>query len=421
MHRSSVRRSPSAPQNAMVVPESLASMYQFKDTPAPKNSKQMPVEFQGDSSFSPSDLDSFLHANDLINENVTKIVGPFNDQFPDTEATLDMQYIVGVSTGVTDWYWTSNGWMYTFASNLANYKEVPSTISMSWGWSESQQCTVSTDCSTLGVDSKTYVARTNTEFMKIGLRGVSVFASSGDSGANGRSDGMCTDSVLHAVFPASSPYVTSVGATQMETVTKYTTESSLCKSEYQCVAAGTEEAVSVNTAGFTSGGGFSNYTARPAYQKKAVDAYLKSSVKFPPQSYYNSEGRAFPDVAALGNNFLIYIKSEGGWSPVGGTSASSPTWAGIAARLNDVSLAKTGKNLGFLNPLLYSIYEDHPEAFHDVIKGDNICTEDGCSPGCKGFEATKGWDAVTGLGTPDYSLLVQHVGNMLDRRESLVA
>merc|ERR1719453_2565319 len=143
---------------------------------------------------------------------------------------------------------------------------------MSWGWSEAQQCTIAQGktCNTLGIDSQQYVARTNVEFMKVGLRGVSVFASSGDSGANGRSDGMCQDSVLHAVFPASSPYVTSVGATQMESVSKYTETGSLCKSQYKCVAAGVEEAVSVNTAGFTSGGGFSNYTARPAYQAKAV-------------------------------------------------------------------------------------------------------------------------------------------------------
>lgn len=422
MHRSPSRRSPSAPQNAMVVPDSLASMYGFKDVPAPKLSKQMPAEFQGDASFSPSDLDHFLKDNSLSNENVSHIVGPFNDQFPDTEATLDVQYIVGVSPGVTDWYWTSDGWMYTFATNLANSKSVPSTVSMSWGWSEAQQCTINDgSCKTLGVDNQQYVARTNVEFMKIGLRGVSVFASSGDSGANGRSDGECTDSVLHAVFPASSPYVTAVGATQMQTVSEYLKTGDLCKSTYQCVAKGVEEAVSVNTAGFTSGGGFSNYTARPSYQDKAVDAYLKSSVKMPPASYFNAKGRAFPDVAALGNNFLIYIDVEGGWSPVGGTSASSPTWAGIAARLNDVSLQKTGKNLGFMNPLLYQIWESEPAAFHDVVTGDNKCTEDGCFSSCKGFEATKGWDAVTGLGTPDYAVLVQHLSQMLDARKGLIA
>merc|ERR1712048_96664 len=71
------------------------------------------------------------------------------------------------------------------------------------------------ECTTLGVDAAGYVARTNTEFQKIGLKGTSLFAASGDSGANGRTDGECTGTVLHASFPGSSPYITAVGATQL--------------------------------------------------------------------------------------------------------------------------------------------------------------------------------------------------------------
>merc|ERR1711939_95996 len=73
----------------------------------------------------------------------------------------------------------------------------------------------STVCSTLGVDSAQYVARVNTEFQKIGLLGVSLLAASGDSGANGRTDGECTGTVLHSSFPGSSPYITAVGATML--------------------------------------------------------------------------------------------------------------------------------------------------------------------------------------------------------------
>merc|ERR1711982_66964 len=73
-----------------------------------------------------------------------------------------------------------------------------------------------TECTTLGVDAAGYVARVNTEFQKIGLRGVSLLAASGDSGANGRTDGECTGTVLHASFPGSSPYITAVGATQLQ-------------------------------------------------------------------------------------------------------------------------------------------------------------------------------------------------------------
>jgi tripeptidyl-peptidase-1 len=353
---------------------------------------------------------------------VQEIVGPFSPQFPDVEATLDTQYITATGLGADNWYWTSNGWMYTFTQNLFNHSSVPTVVSMSWGWSEAQQCSSGIDqgeCQTLGVDNAQYVQRVNTEFQKVGLRGVSVFASSGDSGANGRSDPTCTDKKLHPAFPAASPFVTAVGATQMETVTKYL-ESPVCKAQQmQCAAAGTEEAVSAEGAGFTSGGGFSDLAAQPAYQKDAVEEFLRTST-LPPSGFFNPTGRAFPDVAANGNNYLVYIDLEGGWQPVGGTSASSPTWAGLAARLNDLSLAKTGKPLGLLNPLLYQAAKEHPQAFNDIVKGDNKCTEGGCAPGCQGFVAGKGWDAVSGLGTPNYAELAKYVESVLEKKQSLV-
>merc|ERR1711881_328865 len=96
--------------------------------------------------------------------------------------------------------------MYDFSTNFFNTSSVPDSVSISWGWAEDGQCQSgidSTVCTTLGVNSEQYVARVNTEFQKIGLRGVSLMAASGDSGANGRSDGTCTDEKLHASFPGS--------------------------------------------------------------------------------------------------------------------------------------------------------------------------------------------------------------------------
>jgi len=179
-------------------------------------------------------------------------------------------------------------------------------------------------------------------------------------------------------------------------------------------------AVSVDGAGFTSGGGFSTYTPMPSYQKTVVDGYLKSGVKLPPQSYYNNTHRAYPDIAAMGNNFLIYMQQFGGWTGVGGTSASTPTVAGIAAYLNDLSYSKKGKPLGFLNPLLYQMHAEVPEAFTDVTVGDNKCTEDGCFPTCQGYMATKGWDPVTGLGTPVADKMLAYVQKLLERKGELI-
>merc|ERR1712073_65511 len=175
-------------------------------------------------------------------------------------------------------------------------------------------------------------------------------------------------------------------------------------SGYKCASGGTEVAVSQPVAGFTSGGGFSTYTPMPSYQQSAVKGYLSSGVKLPPSSYFNSSNRGYPDVAALGNNFAIYLDSYGGWTTVGGTSASSPTFAAIAGYLNSLSVNKTGKPLGFLNPLLYKMAEAQPLAFTDIVSGDNECT--------------KGWDPVTGLGTPVLTEMIKYVEAQLDAKAS---
>lgn len=214
--------------------------------------------------------------------------------------------------------------------------------------------------------------------MKIGLQGVSILCASGDSGANGRTDPSCTAPKLRPAFPAASPYLTAgecwyhllvaslmevcvlccaVGATQLvNPQTPLPNAPPICKNgEWSCVVGGQETAVSFEEAHFTSGGGFSNYVAMPEYQKSAVNGYLQSGVSLPPSSMYNATNRAFPDVASLGNAILIYSTQEGGEALVGGTSASSPSFAGYMSLLNEANKKKTGKTLGFLNPLLYKV------------------------------------------------------------------
>jgi tripeptidyl-peptidase-1 len=383
-----------------------------------------PAEFQDDTSYNKDDLKTFFKQTDLPDETISDIVGPYDGSEPDTEATLDVQYITSVGQKQVNWYWTADNWMYQWAHNFFNATKVPDEVSISWGWAEDQQCSQGidqTECQTLGIDSATYVARVNTEFQKIGLRGVSLFVASGDSGANGRSDGTCTDTVLHASFPGSSPYVTAVGATMLQNP-KFELKSpppacSAMGATYACASGGTEIAVTSSGAGFTSGGGFSTYTNMPSYQKAAVSHYLtEEASKLPPATYFNRSHRAYPDISAMGNNFLVYMQSFGGWSPVGGTSAATPTVAGVAAYLNDYSYNKTGKPLGFLNPLLYQMYAEEPTAFTDVTVGDNKCTEDGCFSSCKGYEAAKGWDPVTGLGTPVTSKMLAYLEKQFMKR-----
>jgi subtilase family serine protease len=87
-----------------------------------------------------------------------------------------------------------------------------------------------------------------------------------------------------------------------------------------------------------------------------------------------------------------------GYTPIGGTSAATPQWAAVDAIANQADGA-----LGFLTPRLYQIYANKAEyasAFHDITAGNNTWN------GITGYSATPGWDAATGLGTPDVHNLV---------------
>lgn len=101
---------------------------------------------------------------------------------------------------------------------------------------------------------------------------------------------------------------------------------------------------SLLNANFTSGGGFSQIEPRPSYQQAAVEAYLNSGVTLPPSTKFNSSNRAYPDLAAIGQNNLIVINGE--WSVTGGTSAATPITAGIFTLLNDYLLGVGEAPLG---------------------------------------------------------------------------
>lgn len=184
------------------------------------------------------------------------------------------------------------------------------------------------------------------QFQKIGAKGVSLIAASGDSGANGRTDGLCTETHLNPTFPAASPYITAVGATQLNNAeTNLPNPPPACQ-QFSCASGGDEVAVSYDVAHFASGGGFSNFADTPAYQKDAVSAYLNGGTALPPSSYFNSTGRGYPDVAAFGNDVLVNV--GGNLEGVGGTSCSSPIFAGVVSLLNDISISKSGKPLGYV-------------------------------------------------------------------------
>jgi tripeptidyl-peptidase-1 len=228
-----------------------------------------------------------------------------------------------------------------------------------------------------------YQERLDVEFQKIGSRGITIIFASGDSGAGCAKGSGCACS-LSPAFPATSTYVTAIGAT------KFLSGNS-----------GPEGAVSA----FLSGGGFANGVFPTlSYQQNAVSAYFQNSVKFPPDCSYNKSGRGTPDASSLGDiHFQVY---QGGHvTSVGGTSAAAPTFAAVITLLNDIRLHAGKPTLGYLNQWIYQTASSNPSAFFDVTVGGNsklLCC--GLTT-LGGFECTPGWDPVTGVGTPNFEVL----------------
>lgn len=245
--------------------------------------------------------------------------------------------------------------------------------------------------SSYGDDEQTvpqsYAQRVCRQFIQLGVRGISFLTASGDDGVGATDDCFSNDGkntrTFIPSFPDVCPYVTSVGASK---------------------GFNPEVAAYDSLNDFASGGGFSQYFPRPPFQShgNVVQNYI-SGLNGEFKGLFNSSGRAYPDIAAQGQHFVTVW--DGHRIILDGTSASTPTAAAIFSLVNDALLAAGKPALGFLNPWLYT---QGYRAFTDVTSG----SARGC--GGAGFPATKGWDPVTGFGTPYFpsvkSLALQTVG-----------
>ncbi|KAH9168160.1 subtilisin-like protein [Lactarius sanguifluus] len=318
---------------------------------------------------SPKDLGLFMTEFCTDGEDATFSVvqvqdGGNNPDTPGDEANFDTQYAVAMTYPTTNVFYSVGGspetidpFFYFITYMLTKEQRIPRTITTSYGGPEY----------IVPIDYATRVCRL---FAELGLLGVSALFASGDSGVG---PGDCLLEIegrvsVHFIpdFPATCPYLTSVGGTTRDNP---------------------EVAASI------SGGGFSNYFERPPYQANAVPPFLQIlGDKY--RGYYHPGGRGFPDISAQALDVLFVSKGE---LAVGfGTSASTPIVAGIFSLLNDYSISKGEGPLGFLNGWLYG--RGLP-GLNDIVSGSN--------PGCNtdGFTAIAGWDPVTGLGTPDFTKL----------------
>lgn len=398
-------------------------LYSLGDALVTNGSSAAAVEFQ-DGGYTQSDVDATLKYNSLKPNKVTCNHG--TNTGDDIETMLDMDMIVDLAGDVRLCFLNYPTWIYEFAVDLQNMSATtrPDVASISYGWSETDQCSI-VDCGNM--TAKQYIDRANVELAKLCVLGVTMTVSSGDAGAPGRTSEDCdTENPINPVFPGSSPYVLSVGATYVvrsKTQHKYQTE--LCKM-FGCANGTKTKVVNFNDVGWTSGSGFSVYpSSTPNWQANQVNEYLTSGVFLPNESTWNKNGRGYPDVTANGHSCAVYnAMGADTFSGVDGTSCSAPVWAGILTLLNDYQTQQGRPKLGFVNPALYLMATGPQSPFTRPLGGNTHCTEYGCCGKEFGFQTpTRNqttWDPVTGLGEPNVTLMKENLDFISTFRETVL-
>ncbi|OKJ16662.1 protease pro-enzyme activation domain-containing protein [Kitasatospora sp. CB01950] len=265
------------------------------------------------------------------------------------EVELDSEIVRGVAPKATQLVYeapNSDQGEIDMAAKIVSDNRVQ-VISISWG-----SCEPDTTASSM--------TAVNNSFKQAAAQGISIFSASGDDGSRDCTRSTSGSSVKAVDFPASSPYNTGVGGTNLKVSgTAYSSES----------------------AWSTAGGGVSTQFAKPTWQTGT-----------------NVTGtmRTVPDIASNADpnsGFAIYTQgtSSAGWQVYGGTSAAAPLWSGFAALYNQKAKAASKPNLGEVNPKLYTVANSssYGTALHDVTSGSN-----------QDFAAKTGYDQVTGWGTP---------------------
>jgi subtilase family serine protease len=426
--------------NACNVPYTMKAQYGVPQTlfvtnPSANASIYAEVSFDTPEGFGVGSVKDWEIANNLPNNPINCILGNGASDFivndTDVEAQLDTQMITGMAAGAkTCFYIMQQGasWMYEFANQIFITPNAPLVVSMSYGWVEFEQCINETDgtwflgnCTYLHIpDSKTYVQRTNVEFMKLGSLGHTLLAASGDDGVCGThgSPNGCT--AQGPIFPAASPYVLTVGATSIEASNSPSKRSDLaqppiCTNQNygcECTTSTNEQIASQsNTAGFDTGGGFSVFSAQASFQTQAINAYLNSGVTLPSRSYqWNPANRGFPDIAAIGENVCV-IDPGTPCEPIGGTSASCPLIASLVTLLNQDRLNAGKTPLGYVNQVIYAMfYKNSTQYFTNNFSQQTNGGECGTQ---FGFYSQPGlWSPLVGVGSPVFPAIRQYVSSL---------
>ena len=254
-------------------------------------STQLPSPF---ASYAIEDMQTFAGLYNIKLGNITS--QPYYKPTGDPEASLDMETATAVANGTqTVWWWAPGSWVFSMANTVFNTPNSPLVHSWSFGWEEDRQCNIAIRKDNCTFNSAVYIARTEAELMKLAAIGMTVIVASGDQGIMSALNQQCppTAGPYLASYPQTSAWVLSAGATMMSGSTPPYTPEVVCSKATGSV--------------ITSGGGFSAYVPQPWWQAGVSDAYGRSQVLqgIVPASAFNVSYRGFPDVAALGHNFVI--------------------------------------------------------------------------------------------------------------------
>jgi kumamolisin len=353
-----------AAASASFTPPQLAKLYDFPTDVDGSGQTIALIELGG--GFKPADLQTYFQGLGLATPSVTAVRidsaknAPTTADSADGEVMLDIEVAAGVAPKAKIVVYfapnTTKGFLDAITMAVHDTTHKPSVISISWGGPENTWTTQALD---------SY----DQAFQGAAALGVTVCCAAGDAGsgdqnpANGTPDGLA-----HADFPASSPNVLACGGTKITVVNSRITAEVVWNENAQSSA---------------GGGGISDHFALPAYQ---------SSAGVPPSANPGGrKGRGLPDVSGDADPQSGYqVRVDGQDLVIGGTSAVAPLWAGLVALANQ----KLGKPLGFLNPLLYSSAKVRA-TMRDITSGNNGA-----------YQAKAGWDACTGLGSPDGAKLI---------------
>jgi kumamolisin len=360
-------------QFAGLSPLTVAKLYGFPDGDGSGQTVGI-IELGG--GFRPADLQQYFTSLGVANPKVVTVAVDHGSNQPgsgaDLEVGLDIEIIgalVPKATLVV--YFAPSGTEASFGDAIldAVHDTVnnPSVISISWGGSEDQA-------------TGQFIDDVNSTLSDAQKLGITVLVASGDNGAADMGPNEW-DGKVHVDFPSSSPFVVACGATHIDTSGNTLQGESAWNQDF----ADTDP--QVDSFGAVGGGISDVNTPPPSWQENLT---LPASVNGGPA------GRGVPDVTGNGDPSSGYsVLVDGSSTVVGGTSAVAPLWAALITRINQ----RLAGRVGFINPRLYT----SAGAFNDVTIGNN---RPGGAPN-PGYDATKGWDACTGLGSPNGNAVLE--------------